>query len=1182
MSEIDPLVAEILLKGEDEFLSKLKHVGDEAAHNFEKMEAALKNNTSSFSLAADGLGLIEAALAGVAAATIGFIEQQTALSQATILLADAFGTSAGELQALETIFASSGVKVEQFERFATRLTTTIAREWPQIAESVKMYATENDAAMLRVERASLGVEDAQKKIGDGAADRASRQIKNNEDLVASGIKLRFAAEHAAQEKRDADLAESGAILSVASAEQRLQELRSPGSVSKGAKDQLAIEQAELAVSQAREQRDRAALAVKEKAAEAAGKQEAQEREHAAIARKQAQDARDDAENAIKDEYGLRSAVIARAEAQDAADKFALTSVESIKGALGGIISGNKQATEAINLTNVSVANLTKGMFALSAETSVGVKPTGFEALKTIQKVLIADTDLLIDKEQRLSLVTHLAGTSMQALGKSASEILDVLEHTSIQIEELEGRASRMDAALDAKAIKEFITALNRLNFEVSFLAQQFASWAAPKFTEFLKGLEASLIENDGLIHNFITGIKSIAAAVSESGGLSILRDILLGIGIALVLATGPIGITIVALGTIITLSGAVRDRMTEIAEWADKVGVSFNALRGAVAAIGVAIYLAMIPLAPWTVILGGIVAATVLIAQHWNEISDYIGHAADAADKFFHIIDAKELARRDAVRETAAAERKAAAEKDASATAAAATAAKAETAAAGAAARAKADAASAARTAPSGGSTRWDAGRGGDYTGMGTGGGSGPQIVTLESSKDKFQQVTKQLDAVAQGAGHAATALEKLAGNKGAGAGAVNPGPKITHYADDDPRQPQQPQISPNLKRIDVRGGTEAAAPAAPVAAATKAATDAAIEAWKHAHSEAERTGQPVIHSMNAPENAPRGLPGYRDNDPNPMGDQPAKTKEGLSGVTSAAERTETALRSMSEGAENAAAALSKLEPIFHSMNAPENAPHGLPGYHDNDPNPMGDQPAKTKEGLSGVTSAAERTETALRSMSEGAENAAAALSKLEPIVHSMNAPENAPHGLPGYHDNDPNPMGDQPAKTKEGLSGVTSAAERTETALRSMSEGAENAAAKLRTIYPENSNSAPGMAEGGEVHGPGTTTSDSIMARLSRGEFVNNAKSVAHYGTDLFHALNNMTFPGFAMGGLVPSPVRLSGGGSAPATSTVNLSIDGRSFGSLRGSKSTVDDLSAFAISRQTSAAGSNPSWMK
>jgi hypothetical protein len=124
---------------------------------------------------------------------------------------------------------------------------------------------------------------------------------------------------------------------------------------------------------------------------------------------------------------------------------------------------------------------------------------------------------------------------------------------------------------------------------------------------------------------------------------------------------------------------------------------------------------------------------------------------------------------------------------------------------------------------------------------------------------------------------------------------------------------------------------------------------------------------------------------------------------------------------------------------------------------------------------------------------------------------------------------------------------------------------------------------SVPGHAAGGHIQGPGTGTSDSIMARLSNGEFVVKAAAVQAYGAGLFHALNNMMLPGFAAGGLVASPVRMGGGSNViPATSTLNLSIDGRSFNGLRGPKSTIDDLSSFAIARQASAAGSNPSWMK
>ena len=73
-------------------------------------------------------------------------------------------------------------------------------------------------------------------------------------------------------------------------------------------------------------------------------------------------------------------------------------------------------------------------------------------------------------------------------------------------------------------------------------------------------------------------------------------------------------------------------------------------------------------------------------------------------------------------------------------------------------------------------------------------------------------------------------------------------------------------------------------------------------------------------------------------------------------------------------------------------------------------------------------------------------------------------------------------------------------------------------------------------------VRGPGTSTSDSILRRLSNGEFVIKAEAVQHYGAGLFEGLNRMMLakgsitapavhvvahsgPGFNQGGLVGTP---------------------------------------------------------
>lgn len=73
----------------------------------------------------------------------------------------------------------------------------------------------------------------------------------------------------------------------------------------------------------------------------------------------------------------------------------------------------------------------------------------------------------------------------------------------------------------------------------------------------------------------------------------------------------------------------------------------------------------------------------------------------------------------------------------------------------------------------------------------------------------------------------------------------------------------------------------------------------------------------------------------------------------------------------------------------------------------------------------------------------------------------------------------------------------------------------------------PAGASSPEFHAAGGYITGPGTTTSDSINARLSNREFVQQASAVDYYGPGFMYALNERripreALPGFATGGLV------------------------------------------------------------
>lgn len=83
------------------------------------------------------------------------------------------------------------------------------------------------------------------------------------------------------------------------------------------------------------------------------------------------------------------------------------------------------------------------------------------------------------------------------------------------------------------------------------------------------------------------------------------------------------------------------------------------------------------------------------------------------------------------------------------------------------------------------------------------------------------------------------------------------------------------------------------------------------------------------------------------------------------------------------------------------------------------------------------------------------------------------------------------------------------------------------------------------GSIDNGLLSGPGTGTSDELIARVSNGEYIMRAAAVKKYGTGLMRALNMERFPKFASGGVVGAPVLPSAGAgvsSAPTTGTFTV----------------------------------------
>lgn len=123
------------------------------------------------------------------------------------------------------------------------------------------------------------------------------------------------------------------------------------------------------------------------------------------------------------------------------------------------------------------------------------------------------------------------------------------------------------------------------------------------------------------------------------------------------------------------------------------------------------------------------------------------------------------------------------------------------------------------------------------------------------------------------------------------------------------------------------------------------------------------------------------------------------------------------------------------------------------------------------------------------------------------------------------------------------------------------------------------------GFAGGGRVTGPGTGTSDSILARLSNGEFVMRARAVRKWGVGMLSRLN-AGLPAFASGGLVsisaPAPAFAGGAPGGVSGRPLTLVLDGEKFSGLIAPEAVAGKLAAFASGRKLKSAGGKPEWYK
>ncbi len=139
------------------------------------------------------------------------------------------------------------------------------------------------------------------------------------------------------------------------------------------------------------------------------------------------------------------------------------------------------------------------------------------------------------------------------------------------------------------------------------------------------------------------------------------------------------------------------------------------------------------------------------------------------------------------------------------------------------------------------------------------------------------------------------------------------------------------------------------------------------------------------------------------------------------------------------------------------------------------------------------------------------------------------------------------------------------------------------------------------GLARGGRVRGPGTSSSDSIPIWASAGEFMVRASAVKHYGADLFAALNSMRLSKDAIAGMrrmaqggfvsplaVPAMAGFAAGGdiAVPATGPsgrpITLMIGGEAFEGLFAPDDVADRLVRAISVKRIRSTGNSPVWRR
>jgi hypothetical protein len=575
--EVDDIVQNVVLTGNEQVAEAFNKIQEAGSRAFESIEKA-GEHLSTFSGLAAVLGGLAASISIVGVGLFAFTKETAESVSAMASLADQAGTTIEEVSGLRAAFAAGGVGAGEMEQAFRHMAITTQQTWAQIKQESREGADKLRGDVLSVSQATISLSEAQTKL--------------------------------ANINRDQAVAEKSNAHSVAEARLRLAELYGQDVTQQ--RQSLTLRQARLALEQARsKQADDAANAENE-------------RQKAANAAEQA-------------ELSLNAA---RRKEQDDRKNDVTNIIEATKK----LVDGDKEALKNIN---PSVDNLVKGIVGAAGESAHAIgslkgditdlsspAPSAKQALDTLSKALSG----LDDNSLKMATAARFLGRTI------TQDFLNVLSNPK-ELKEFQERVEHLGLALndtDKNVSEKFRKSLFTLQNDIGLVADKIGTAFGPGFTHVLDALDGALTSNKDKIVGFAEEVAGKAVPVIESfirvlsgapdaakdEWLTSYTDKLVEFG----QAVGRLGsLFVAAAGAIVQAAGGIASALNGVfgtslngfdvilGLWVANIVKNFALVvqAGAIAATGVEI-----ALAPILAVLGLVAAAIYTVQAAWGALSD--------------------------------------------------------------------------------------------------------------------------------------------------------------------------------------------------------------------------------------------------------------------------------------------------------------------------------------------------------------------------------------------------------------------------------------------------------------------------------------------------------------------------------------------------------------------------------